>query len=610
MASKDELPKDLLPLYRKFPSDVQAKFLELHKKYCFTEAHLDAFELNSNNGEKLSADKVEEFGKHLEAELKKKEKGTPTPARADNGGAKRKMSLVPRGIGDMIGAPRFEVAATMEASTPFPKRQREADELDGTGTPDPISRSVRVTRKTSVNEKLAKPTSDVAAQIRLVGDSALWTGNKPGRAYRWMDEAIEERASAQDAQLISFEGKVLEAVRARPCARLALGEGEDEIAAGTVGVSAQAEVVLCGRLVCEGLEGRLNERSILLEGSSSSRGARVNLNLASCSQLAAFPGQIVGVFGRSGTGSTFHARDFVAGIPPAMPPVAPPATSQAHMMVAAGPFCQRDSLDYSALEQVLEHALSEQPRVLLLLGPFVDANNAKVSSGNTVLPGESNPRPFDEIYTELVLPMLTVGIQKLKRRSATEVLIVPSLDEALCFHPLPQPPLDVSLQLEARAFAQLKPLVKFLPNPAHLEINGMKVSVSSADALSPVLKEIVLRPAERKIEEALRLLLYQRSLFPVLPRDPPQVSEARSAAWQFPFAESSTPDICIFPSQIGSAGGTFVDGTAFINPGVLCKGALGTFAEVVVVPDTSRAAQGGKPLAISERARVDVMKLA
>jgi hypothetical protein len=609
MATKDELPAELLPLYRKFPADVQAKFLELYKKYHFTEAQLDAFEMNNNNGDKLSADKFEEFSKHLDEELKKKI--TPTPARAEHGGAKRKMSLVPRGIGDMIGAPRFEVAATMEASTPFPKRQREADELDGTGTPDPPSRSVRVTRKASVNEKLAKPTTDLApAQIRLLGDSALWTGSKPGRAYRWMDEAIEERASAQDAQLISFEGKVLEAVRARPCARLALGEGEDEIAAGTVGVSAQAEVVLCGRLVCEGLEGRLNERSILLEGSSSSRGARVNLNLASCSHLAAFPGQIVGVFGRSGTGSTFHARDFVAGIPPAMPPVAPPAASQAHMMVAAGPFCQRDSLDYSALEQVLEHAFNEQPRVLLLLGPFVDANNAKVSSGNTVLPGESRPRPFDEIYTEFLLPMLTQGIQRLKRRSAVEVLIVPSLDEALCFHPLPQPPLDVSLQLEARAFAQLRPLVKFLPNPAHLEINGMKVSVSSADALSPVLKEIVLRPAERKIEEALRLLLYQRSLFPVLPRDPPQVSEARSAAWQFPFDGASTPDVCIFPSQIGSAGGTFVDGTAFINPGALCKGALGTFAEVFVVPDSSRAAQGGTPLSISERARVDVMKLA
>jgi len=556
---------------------------------------------------------LEEFGKYLDEDAKKRTKPTPTPARSEAAGTKRKtMSLSSLGgVGAMFGRAKPEAAASQpkEVSTPFPKRQRESDNLDGTGTPDPPARPIAVTRKSSLNEKLAKPTSSVAAtKVRLLGDEKLWTG-KPGRAYRWMDETVENRVAAQDDQLVALEGQVLNAVRAKPCARHALGEGDDEIAAGIVGVSSQAEVVLCGRLVCEGLEGRLNERSILLEGTQSSRGAaRVHLNLAGCNQLAAFPGQIVGVFGRSGTGSTFHARDFVAGIPPTMPEVPPPADAQTSMIVAAGPFCQRDSLDYSALEQVLEHALSVQPRVLVLCGPFIDANNVKVSSGDTVLPGESQPRPFEEIYTEYLLPLLNRYIQPLRKRCGTEVLMVPSLDEALCFHPLPQPPLDISLPLEARAFAQLKPLVTFLPNPAHFEINGLKVSVSSTDALSPVLREIVLRPPDRKIEEALRLLLYQRSLFPVLPRDPPQVSEARSEALQFPFADLSTPDLCIFPSAAGAPTGTFVDGTAFINPGVLCKGALGTFAEVFVLPD--RAPQGGKPLPLSERARVDVMKLA
>lgn len=289
-------------------------------------------------------------------------------------------------------------------------------------------------------------------------------------------------------------------------------------------------------------------------------------------------------------------------------PLAPRADAQLHMMIAAGPFCLRGGLDYTPLEQVLAHAQRTRPRVLLLLGPLLDAGNLKVSSGDTVIPGQAEPSSYEEVYTNYLLPLLENGIRPLRQlRPPTEVLIVPSLDEALCFHPLPQPPLDTSLCLESRAFAQLHGLgVKFLPNPAHLEINGLRVSTCSSDALTPVLKELVLRPPERKIEEALRQLVGQGTLFPVLPRDPVQVSETRAAALSFPF-DGVAPDICIFPSVAGGSNGTFVDSTAFVNPGVLCRGTLGTFAEVSVLPD--RSARGGAPLKLSERTRVDILKI-
>merc|ERR550532_3293677 len=91
----------------------------------------------------------------------------------------------------------------------------------------------------------------------------------------------------------------------------------EEVVLGTVGVPTQAEAMLCGRVACEGLEGRLNERSILLEGCRGSIIARVQLSVAQCQRVVAFPGQIVAVLGRSGmTGTNFHARDFVAGLPP------------------------------------------------------------------------------------------------------------------------------------------------------------------------------------------------------------------------------------------------------------------------------------------------------
>jgi len=618
MASKDEVPTWLSKAAAKLPEEGQAKLIKLHGSYNFAEDQIDAFNMNAGS---ITMDNIEDFGHFLERETNKPSKpaGTRAVARPAMGG------FMPKGIqglqslfgkrkslGDAEAGNAQASGRSQDNCTPESKRAREGAESDLIrGTPEPPS---KVSVKTSVNEQLAKPQlgeTATATQIKVLGDSTLWTGPRGG-AYRWMDEALKDRAAAQDAQLTAMEDRILAAMRARPVARLSLTDGQDEVAAGTVGVASQAEVVLCGRLVCEGLEGRLNERSILLEGSqASSFSARVQLNLAGCQQIAAFPGQIVGVLGRSGmSGATFHARDFLPGLP--IPkPLPLRREANLHMMVASGPYCKRDSLDYSPLEQVFAHALRTKPRVLLLMGPFLDAGNLKVTSGDTVIPGETNPRPYEEVYTQYILPMLAKGIAPLRHaKPATEVLILPSVDEALCYHPLPQPPLDVSLCVEADSFSRLHSLgVKFLPNPAHLEINGLKVSTCSTDALGPVLREIVLRPPENKIQEGLRLLLNQRTFFPVLPRDPPQVSEARSSALSFAFADDAVPDLCVFPSAIGGATGTFVDGTAFVNPGVLCRGSLGTFAEVVVLPDSSRAAQGGDPLKLSERARVDILKL-
>merc|ERR1711920_327798 len=262
------------------------------------------------------------------------------------------------------------------------------------------------------------------------------------------------------------------------------------------------------------------------------------------------------------------------------------------------------------LEQLLEHAVKQKPQVLVILGPLLDSGNQKVSSGDMTLPGEAEEEPcsYEEVYTQHLLPLLHRGLAPLRRaQPPTEIFIVPSLDDLLCFHPLPQPPLDAMLSgaLEDGALNQLRMLgVKFLPNPAHLLINGLEVSLTSADALSPLLREIVLRPEGKKIEEALRLLLYQRTLFPVVPRDPPQVCEARAAAFDFP--TGTVPDVCIFPSMSGVASGTFVDNTVFVNPGTLCRpSALGSFAELWLAP--GRGTDGGAFL--RECVRVDIQKV-
>jgi len=530
--------------------------------------------------------------------------------------ASQALGVMPRGLRDMVSdrpAPTVN-APIMDAiiTTPSSKRARDderkevvGEEVPASGTPDPPPKPLRILLRSSLNKgNLPKPVTATVhnpVTIELLGDNKLWAGGRKG-TYRWADEPLEDRSACRELRLVSMEASVGAAM----CKR----HENEEVEIGTIGLPAQSEVVLCGRIVCEGLEGRLNERSILLEGSvASSRGARMRLDAAECERVAAFPGQIVSVLGRSGmTGTTFHARDFLPGLVRELAS-APSDDASLHLMVVAGPYCLRDSLDFSPLEQALRYAAREKPQVVIIMGPFLDANNQKVCSGETALPNDDDGEihSYEELYTEHVLPLLHKYLQPL-RRASTEFLVMPSLDEVLCFHPLPQPPLDASLGpgLESKDLGALKRLgVKFLPNPAHLQINGVAVSVTSADALTPILREIVLRPEGRKIEEALRLLLQQRTLFPVVPREPAHVSEARAAALDF--VEGLEPQLCIFPSVTGNPNGVFVDNTLFINPGSVCRPmVLGSFAEVWLTPSAVSDCNS-KPF--GERVRVDIQKL-
>jgi DNA polymerase alpha subunit B len=606
-----------------FTPELKADVINLHKKYNFSEDEYDVFKLN-NQGQ-WDADQLLAFKDFLEKEDARKQKVAARSGPSGDG-KKRKPALLGAGLNSIMQhqlnlalGRTAAVARTAETHTPYPKRLRDVrDDLAGTparGTPDPPPKPMRISLMKSVNEgNLEKPApTDRPVKLEVLGDSMLWTGKRRG-AYSWMDESLEERATHRDAQLVAMEAAVVAAMRERHQS----ADQEEELLTGTVGVPTQSEAVLCGRVVCEGLEGRLNERSILLEGSrASSMGARVQLSVQGCPHVAAFPGQIVGVVGRSGmAGTTFHARDFLPGLPLPAPPAegssgaAPQQQEALHALVLAGPYCLRDGLDFTPLEQALEHAVRERPQVLVLVGPFLDAGNQKVSSGDTTLPGEDDPVSFEELYAQHLLPLLERGLAPLRGGARpTEVLLVPSLEEVLCFHPLPQPPLDVSLAPVLQGTAdgprnleRLRKLgVQFLPNPAHVRINGVQVSITSADALSPLLRELVLRPEGKKIEEALRLLLYQRSLLPVVPRDPPQVSEIRSAAFQFP-DQDRLPEVCIFPSAMGFHG-SVVENTVFVNPGSLCRpAALGSFAELWLAPPKRHGS-------LRERARVDIQKV-
>mmetsp|Transcript_43202 Transcript_43202/g.78591 ORF Transcript_43202/g.78591 Transcript_43202/m.78591 type:complete len:597 (+) Transcript_43202:81-1871(+) len=584
-----QLPDDLRRLCEGLPADAQPEFANLYTRFGFDGDDVEAYQLS---GGSMTIDGLKKFEETLKSKVISRR---PTPARVSldsvfNAGGKRRSSLA-------------------AATTPSTKRPRvedvpSADDQAGMparGTPDPPPKPVQVSTKATFNEKLVVPPPEPQSarlEVQLLSDIDLHSGKRPGLPYTWMDESIEHRAELRRMRWQSLEEELVAASRTEA--------GDEELAVGSFGETVQSEVVLVGHIVCDGLEGKLNERSLILQ-SSSRRGCRVHLNVAGCPRLTVFPGQLVGVVGRSGmSGDTFHARLLVPGFPLVWAP-RPTLAQGLHAIVAMGPYCTRDALDFSPLDHLLEHVAARRPQVLVLLGPFLDAGNMKVASGETSLPGQDRVLPMDDLYKDHILPRLAQGLAALRKAQPTaKILIVPSLDEVLCLHPLPQPPLDVSLcmgqQASQAALAPLKRLdVQMLPNPAHLQIEGLRISMTSADALSPLLKELVLRSGGRRIEEAYRLLLKQRTLFPVVPREPARVSESHAAALDFP--DGIAPHLCILPSAAGVPSGMVVDETIFVNPGQVCKASLGTFAELWVCPE------GDNGALLSDTTRVDIQKL-
>ena len=177
-------------------------------------------------------------------------------------------------------------------------------------------------------------------------------------------------------------------VAAEEAAAAALGCEAHPVAA-----AAQQPSLFVGRIVCDAEGGKLNPQSLLLEGSvRSSGGARVRLDVSRLPSFRLFPGQVVALRGTNPSGFCVVASHLLPGL--AAPPAATPlpdlaryaaATGRAgtSLVAAAGPFTSSEDLEYAPLAALLEYCSRQArpPDVLLLLGPFVDAEHPGVKGG-------------------------------------------------------------------------------------------------------------------------------------------------------------------------------------------------------------------------------------
>jgi len=379
---------------------------------------------------------------------------------------------------------------------------------------------------------------------------------------RYMRVRLEDVATAQE--------KRLDAVHSGLAATEDLGE------LGEMGRGSQDKTTVIGRVCCEA-EGKLNAMSLVLEGSiESSNGARVKLDVQYVPEYSCFPGQIVAVEGVNTEGHTLIAsKVHRAAIPPPVPEAERgELTAAPNVWVASGPFTASGDLEFEALSDLLELCQQQRPDAIVLVGPFVSANNAAV-----------NAPDCDFTYDQILAKMMEVIEQVTEEDFSSEIALVPSTQDL--YHDCTFPQVKYSSQkfpfINLSASHPYHNKIKCLPNPCIFTAGGMTVGVSSHDIVKQLLQdETSVQAPGAKVSRLARManhVIEQRSFYPLFPAPSgSQVDYQHEEAFAIPVR----PDVLILPSDLSRFTETLVGNTAVVNPGRLVKGGnSGTFAKIV-----------------------------
>ncbi|WFD19422.1 DNA-directed DNA polymerase alpha subunit pol12 [Malassezia caprae] len=298
------------------------------------------------------------------------------------------------------------------------------------------------------------------------------------------------------------------------------------------------------------------------------------------SVVGLFPGMIVGLKGRNGSGGRFIAEEIL--MPPALPhPATSRAELQAHqyhpskldgstlrIVAASGPFTSPDDLAFTPWHAFASHMERLQPDVLLVMGPFLSASHPLVAAGD-----------LDMLPTELFQEHIAKRLARLMERSpSTMVILVPSTEDL--FHPhcaFPQPFLD-----KADPALGLPKRVRCLPNPSVFYVNELAIGVATVDVLGDLRREELVQrvqptnasgtPGPKVADPMLRLsrhILGQRSFYPIFPPSPASNVSLDLSHSHLCDLDQVTPDVLLLPSAKIKSFVRVVDSTVVVNPGTL-----------------------------------------
>lgn len=159
-------------------------------------------------------------------------------------------------------------------------------------------------------------------------------------------------------------------------------------------------------------------------------GVRVRLDCSSVGNVALFPGQIVMIEGINSDGRVFHVQRFLQPsnslLKFAKPVEAYGDYSQFSdgnmaVLVSSGPYTLDHCLDFSPLTALLQKAAELKPQVLVLCGPFVDAEHSSFKAGLV----DDYP---EQLFRQQILLRLT---EFSAENPQARIVLVPSLRDVI-----------------------------------------------------------------------------------------------------------------------------------------------------------------------------------
>jgi len=348
-------------------------------------------------------------------------------------------------------------------------------------------------------------------------------------------------------------------------------DGDDDLKSEEVALSAldepsQRECYFLGRVMNDGDDAetdKITTGNVVME---SVDGKRARLNLSKLDSVSLFPGQIVVVRGGNDSGKEVVVSAIYQNAGFAMRKRTeteigsrPQPQSQCggvlEVLIACGPFTGRESVEFagSTLHGFAETVNRRRPNVVVLMGPFTDSENERIKKGQIEC-------SLEEQFENL----LAAFLQQID--PSTKVAVVPSTKDLHHFAAFPQ--------RRYRVKAGCGPNVHFLPNPAELRLNNLRLGLCSADLLYDFCRIGLTKKVPDRLLSLMTHCIDQQSFYPLQPpllrmdcnehralyiHDKLDLLIMPSALKQFAKIHHETNTVCINPSFLTriNRGGSF-----------------------------------------------------
>ena len=258
----------------------------------------------------------------------------------------------------------------------------------------------------------------------------------------------KDRSSALDSHLTSFQNQICEQERNKQQQGGEMSHDE-EFPYEFVGVPHSEAQFNVGRICNEAHEGKMNQTTILLEGSKvGSNGARINLDMGQLNNFTLFPGQIVGVKGVNTSGRKMIVKELTQGVDTTLiKSKTNDSLSEAEnstmtnkgmkILSVVGPYTSGQDLEYQPLVDLFNFVLKEKPSVVIMMGPFVDLRQELLKNEDEVIIQFNDEDPDTKRhvnYETLFAAKISQELECLYEEFpdlTTKFVLVPSLDDAI-----------------------------------------------------------------------------------------------------------------------------------------------------------------------------------